>query len=64
MGRYQFDTQGIVNAIRGSYPDKYSEHDFAEFIERAKTVKTKRELVQTVENMFDIDTQDAKDMVS
>jgi hypothetical protein len=64
MGKYQFDPQAIVNAIRGSYPDKYSERDYTEFLERAKNIKTKRELIQDVENMFDIDTCDAKDMVS
>lgn len=64
MGKYQFNAQAIVDAVRGSYPGKYSEKDFTDFLERASTIKTKRDLIQTVENMFDIDTRDAKDMVA
>jgi hypothetical protein len=64
MGRYQFDAQAVADAIRSSYPEKYSEREFIEFLQCEKTIKTKRELVQAVENMFDIDTCDAKDMVS
>lgn len=55
--------KNIANNVRGSYGDKYSERDYAYFIERARGITSRRKLIQLVEALFDLDLQDAKDMV-
>jgi len=62
-GVMSVDIEQIIQNIKNSYGDKYNESDYTEFREFSKTVKTKYKLVTLVSNYFDLDGQDAKDMV-
>ena len=53
----------ISESIKGCYGDKYCEEDHINFTELAKRERTKKGLIQLVENLFDLDHADAKDMV-
>ncbi len=64
MKQNKFDLKSIIESINQSYPNKYSERDFNQLIEYGGSMKNKRELISLVENLFDLDTSDAKDMVS
>jgi len=52
-----------IRAIKCSYGDKYTDRNYNLFREYTKGVKTKEHLIAMVENLFDIDYNDAKDMV-
>jgi Zn-finger nucleic acid-binding protein len=55
---------GIINGIKNSYGDKYSDRDYEEFRKQAQNAKNKKAMIQLVENLFDLDTMDARDMCS
>lgn len=52
-----------INAIKCSYGDKYSDRDYTRFKEYATKAKNTKQLITLVENLFDIDYSDARDMV-
>ena len=55
--------ESTIKGIRASYQGKYSELDFEQFRAQAKGAKSKRQLIQLVQNLFDLDSMDARDMV-
>lgn len=53
-----------IRAIQTSYKDKYSENDYTEFkVQALAKAQNLKHLVILVENLFDLDNSDAKDMV-
>ena len=56
--------ESTIKGIKGSYGDKYSDRDYEQFKQQAQKVSSKKQLIQLVENLFDLDTMDARDMCS
>ena len=56
--------ESTIQGIKGSYGDKYSEADHTSFRERAKHAKSHKHLAQMVENHYDLDPADARDMAA
>lgn len=52
-----------VDAIKNSYDTKYNDRHYEEFKALTKGIRSKRQLIIMVENFFDLDHCDAKDMV-
>lgn len=63
MNNKQARIDSTIDAIRGSYGDKYSENHYEGFRQQCIRITSIKELISAVENWFDIDTADAKDMV-
>ena len=59
----EFRVEQTILAIKSSYGDKYSDKDYQDFKIRAKTAKNQKQLVVLVENLFDLDYADARNMV-
>lgn len=55
--------ESTIKGIRSSYGTKYSEQDYENFRKAAKGVSSKKKLINLVENLFDLDFMDARDMV-
>ena len=53
-----------IRGIKGSYGDKYSDADHTHFRERAKKATSHKHLAQMVENHYDLDPADARDMAT
>ncbi len=54
----------VVRSVKDSYGNKYSDRDHEQFKESAKKVTSKRHLKDLVENHYDLDPMDARDMAS
>lgn len=53
-----------IRAIKASYGDKYQEYHFEDFRTAALKAKKLDHLIILVENLFDLDPNDAFDMVN
>lgn len=59
----KFNIDKIIQNIKNTYDNKYNGNDFTYFKSQAVKAKNKKQIINLIQNLFDLDKFDAIDMV-